>query len=92
MEPYCSSAPRTFAVYGSTNTARVCPSPTPGTPESSTLVVASASGDGRTAETVPCGWALRAAATCSDSGSLWSPTGTFSSCAYTIFSAWYEAA
>ncbi len=57
-----------------------------------TLVVASASGEGRTAEMVPSGWALRAAATCSLIGSFRSPTGTVSSWPYTIFSAWKEAA
>lgn len=92
VEPYCSRAPRTSAVYGSTNTASVWSSSTPGTPDSSTLVVASASGEGRTAATVPWGWAARAAATCSLTGSFSRPAGTVSSWSYTIFSAWKEAA
>jgi len=35
---------------------------------------------------------LRAAVTCWEIGSLWTPTGTVSSWAYTIFSAWKEPA
>ncbi len=76
LEPYCSRAPRTFAVYGSTKTASVWPGSTPSTPDSITLVVASSSGEGRTADTAPSGWACRAAATCSDMGSLRSPTSS----------------
>ncbi len=92
MEPYCSREPRTSAVYGSTNTARVCSGSIPSTPASSTRVVAPGSGEGRTALSSPSGWAARAAAIWSRSGSSRSPSGTRNSSAYTIFSAWKEAA